>query len=95
VPLAELARLLNVTRPRNLKRNMALLEGLGLLEYVDGGYVTPADFEARMERELEDSGCNEAERSQREAVAREQAAFRNRAVDKAPERKAAQVEDAM
>jgi hypothetical protein len=57
---------------------MALLEDLALVEQVDGGYLTPEDFEGRMERELEESGCNEVERLQREKVAREQEAFRNR-----------------
>jgi hypothetical protein len=78
VPLTELARSLNVKRPRNLMRNMALLEDLALVEQVDGGYMAPEDFEARMERELEESGCNEVETLQREKVAREQEAFRNR-----------------
>ena len=76
VPLDELARVLGVKRPRNLKRNIALLEECGLIEEVDGGYVTPPDFEDRMERELEESGCNAAEELQRDKVAREQEAFR-------------------
>jgi hypothetical protein len=77
VPLAELARLLNVKRPRNLKRNIARLEAWELIEEVEGGYVLPQDFEVNMERYLEESGTNMAEELQRAKVAREQEAFRS------------------
>jgi putative DNA primase/helicase len=86
VPLDTLARLLNI-RGRgkyNLKyRNLALLKDLGLIEYVEDGYITPEDFEQRMERELKESGCSQAERLQRERIAREQEAFRTREEHKA------------
>jgi hypothetical protein len=64
-------------RKNNLKpRYLNHLVELGLLEEVDGGYVTPADIEARLERELEESGCNKAERLQRSKYEQERRAWR-------------------
>jgi hypothetical protein len=63
---------------KNIKaRNITPLLELELLEEVDGGYVTPADIEARLERYLRESGQMEAERLQREKYERERQAWRS------------------
>lgn len=55
------------TRKNNLKtRNLNTLIALELLKEEDGGYITPEDIEERLERELEESGCNRVERLQRQ-----------------------------
>ena len=61
VPLEVLAQLLHISRKRNLMRNLARLEQDGLIEYVDGGYTTPDDFEERMEELIEETGNNQVE----------------------------------
>jgi putative DNA primase/helicase len=76
VTLEEIAKHLGVRKNNLKKRNFALLLKLELLEEVDGGYVTPADIEDRLERELEDSGCNKAERLQRSKYEQERRAWR-------------------
>ena len=64
-------------RKNNLKkRNIKLLLGLELLEEKDGGYVTPTNIRERLERELKDSGCEEAHQLQREQYERERRAWR-------------------
>lgn len=77
VNLDEIARLLGA-RARDVRtRYIPLLLDLGLLEEVDGAYVTPADIEARLERFLEDSGMAQAERLQVERYERERQVWRS------------------
>ncbi len=64
-------------RKNNLKtRNISVLVGLDLLEERDGGYITPADIEDRLERELEESGCKDVQELQRQQYERERRAWR-------------------
>jgi len=74
----ELANHLGVRKNNLKKRNIRLLLKLELLEPKEGGYVTPSDIEDRLERELEELGCNKAERLQREKYERERRAWRER-----------------
>ncbi len=65
-------------RKNNLKaRNLNTLLELGLLEKKEAGYVTPADIDERLERELKDSGCEEAHDLQRQQYEREREHWRN------------------
>lgn len=78
VPLEQLAETLKM-RERDLqRRNLDLLSDLGLIEYKDGGYITPTDFQQRLEREIQESGCAEAYELQKEKIEREREAFRTR-----------------
>jgi putative DNA primase/helicase len=76
VSLKELAVHFDVRRNSLKSRNINVLLELGLLEENDNGYVTPADIEDRLERELKESGCEEAEKLQAEAYERERKAWR-------------------
>jgi DNA-binding MarR family transcriptional regulator len=78
VKLEEIAALLGA-RERDLKkRNIPLLLELELLKEADGGYVVPTNLENRLERELEESGCNKAESVQRRNYEIERAAWREK-----------------
>jgi hypothetical protein len=74
----ELAKHLGV-RKNNLKAryiNTLLDPEVGLLEKVEGGYLTPPDIEDRLRRELKETGQLEAERLQAEKYERERRAWR-------------------
>jgi hypothetical protein len=59
-------------RRDNLKdRHVRKLLDAGLILETGDGYTTPEDVRDRLERELEDSGCNEKKRQQREKFAKE------------------------
>ncbi len=79
VHIKELAKLAGI-RPNNLRaRYISRLLAAGLIEGDETqGYTTPPDIEARLQRELEDSGCVEAERLQKIKHTREQDAYRTR-----------------
>jgi hypothetical protein len=73
--------------PKNLvPRYLSKLVTAGLLEETAEGYVTPINVEKILKDELEDSGCNDAERLQKERHTREREAYRTRTrkTDKAP-----------
>ncbi len=72
----ELAKHLGMRKNNMKTRNIKLLLGLELLEEKEDGYVTPADIEKRLERELEESGCKEAHELQRQQYERERRAWR-------------------
>ena len=76
VTQGELAEHLGVGNHHLKTRNSKTLLTLELLEEVDGGYITPTDLEERLERVLEESGCNKAERLQAEKYERERQAWR-------------------
>jgi putative DNA primase/helicase len=80
--LDEIAKLLGA-RARDIKiRNIALLLELELLKPEQDGYVTPADIEERLERELEESGCKDASELQRQRYERERLVQRVRLLAK-------------
>ena len=78
VPLEQLAATLNMRKRDLQRRNLDLLSDLGLIEYKEGGYITPTDFQQRLEREIQESGCAEAYELQKEKIEREREAFRTR-----------------
>jgi putative DNA primase/helicase len=74
----ELAEALD-RRACDLERKLAWLFADGLLLEDDAGRLSvPEDFAERLERELELSGCNDAERNDRERYEREREAYRKR-----------------
>lgn len=79
VHIKELSDLTGI-RQNNLKaRYIKRLIGAGLIEEDQQDvYTTPADIEERLQRELEDSGCMEAEQRQKERHDREREAYRTR-----------------
>lgn len=74
--LEELAEHFKVRKNAFKARNIKLLVGLELLVDREDGYITPADIRERLERELRDSGCEEAHQLQREQYERERRAWR-------------------
>jgi len=74
--LEDIARRLNIRKDNLKSRHLNTLVDLGLLVEEGGRYATPDDIEARLERELKDSGIEEAERLQRERYERGRERFR-------------------
>jgi hypothetical protein len=72
----ELVKHFGMRKNNLMTRNIRPLVKLDLLEERDEGYITPADIEDRLERELEESGCKDAQELQRQQYERERRAWR-------------------